>query len=239
MTSWGGTSDPTVPWWQDWNLNYMPDVYSPIYGGHAVQIAMFNTLRKWLPVYVREFNRQLGGDILQIVKEYGRPAEERSWSSGEDTQIDCIVPGTMEKPRNTNETGISSCWKAELNVFVYAGTDWQETLALTYAYAAAARAAIVQHPSLEGFAQTTNWTGESFFRGPEVGTRWSGIATVDFEVNVFSTVDRYAGPPDPLYAAEGTPTEPTLLPIPNFPEVTGSSVEIENQTLSSEEPTPI
>lgn len=237
----GGTPDPNTPWWLDWNLNYMPDAYAPVYGGHSVQQAMYNTLQKWLPTYIKLINRRLGGDVLQIVKNYSRPPTYRPKTNNLDVQIDVIVPGTVGDPQQgrTNETGISSMWSAELSVFVYAGTDWQETMALTYAYGAAARAAIVQHGDLEGFAQTTNWKGDAYFKGEPFNTRWQGIATIHFEVYVSPTVNQNGGPPSPLYAAEGTPTEPTLFAIPDFPQVVGTGVEVENETLSSENETPI
>ena len=236
----GGTPDPTRAFWLDWNLSYFPDAYGPIYGGHSVQQAMYNTLQKWLPTYIEVLNRHTGAD-LQQVKTYDRPIGYRPHTSGIDAQIDVIVPGTVGDPQQgrTNVNGISSVWSAELSVFVYAGTNWQETLALTYAYGAAARAAIVQHGGLEGFAQSTNWKGDAYFKGEPIQTRWQGIATIHFEVYVSPTIDQFAGPPSTLFAADGTPTEPTLFSIPNFPEVVEANTEVENQAIGSEEPSPI
>lgn len=241
MTSLGGTPDPNTSWWEDWSLSYTADVYGPIYGGHSVQIAMVNTLKTWLPAYTKEANRVLGGDILPIVKTYQRPPTNRAWQPGLDVQICCSVGGTVGKPIRTQSTGYRSTWKATLEIFVYAGVDWQECLALTYAYAAVARGAIIQHGDLGGFAEFANWTGESVWRGTQSGQRWSGIAELEFEIGIFSTVNQNAGPPSPDYAATGTPTLPSLLPIPMFPTVIDPNVTVENQSLfnSNGAPTPI
>jgi hypothetical protein len=228
-----GFPDPTTPWWQDWGLSYVGDPYGPILGGHSVQIATLRTLRKWLPVYIKDVNRQLGGNVLRIVEDSFHPFEDRVWSTDEDVQIDVIVPGTTGKPALFTNGGYQSCWKMEIHINVYAGSDWQETLALTYAYAAVARAAIIQHRDLEGFSQTTMWTGEQYFKGKDTGDRYVGMATVGFEVTVSTTVDPFAGPPAPQFAAEGTPTEPSLLPLPPFPEVLQTDVSVEQQALTN------
>lgn len=241
MPDFGGYGPQTTPWWESWNGNYLPDVYGPIYGGHSVQIAIVNTLRMWLPTYIKEFNRQLGGNILQIVQNYNRPADSREWSPDIDVEIDVTVPGTVGKPLSTNGvTGISSVWKADLEAFVYGGTNWQETLALAYAYGAAARGAIVQHQDLMGFAETTNWVADSYFKGKDVGLRWVGIATISFEVSVLNTLSKYGGPPSAEYAATGTPSGPSLLPIPNFPEAIDYDFEVDNLSPSNPngEPSP-
>jgi len=240
MSNFGGIPTPDSPFWLDWNLSYSGGAFGAIFGGHSVQIAVVNTLKIWYPAYVKEVNRQLGGDVLPIVKEYQRPYTDRPWAPGLDVQINCIVPGTVKAPERTSY-GYRSCWKANLEIFVFAGEDWQECLALTYAYAATARACIIQHADLGGFAETSNWTGESYGRGPENGLRYSGVANVDFDVNIFNTVDQFAGPPSPEYAAEGTPTLPSLLPLPDFPTVVDTYVEIENQSQANQNgaPSPI
>ena len=157
--------NPTQPWWENWSLSYVGDPYGPIYGGHSVQIATVNTLKKWLPAYIKDVNRQLGGEVLRIVEDTLRPFSDRPWSPDEDVQIDAIVPGTAKEPYMTNENGLMSCWKTDIEVNVFAGSDWQETLALTYAYAACVRAAILQHRDLEGFAQTTMWARRDLLQG--------------------------------------------------------------------------
>lgn len=226
--------NPTSPFWREWSLSYVSDPYGPIYGGHAVQVAAVNTLRMWLPAYIKDFNRQFGGEILTLDTESFRPFDDRSWSADQDVQIDVIVSGTTGKPVFTNENGIMSTWKMDVNVNVYAGSDWQETLALCYAYGAATRACIVQHRDLSGFAQTTMWTGETYFKGQmPVGDRYVGMSTVNFEVTISNTVNPFAGPPAPDYAAEDTPTEPSLLPLPPFPDVLSTNVEVEQLAQSN------
>ncbi len=225
--------NPTDSFWREWNLSYVDDPYGPIYGGHAVQVAAVNTMRMWLPAYIKDFNRQFGGDILTVETESFRPFDDRSWGADTDVQIDVIVPGTTGKPYMTNDGDLISCWKVEINANVYAGSDWQETLSLCYAYGAAVRACIMQHRDLSGFAQTTMWTGEAYFKGKTTGDRYVGMATVSFDVTISNTVNTFAGPPAPQFAAEGTPTEPSLLPLPQFPDVLSTNVDLEQQAVSN------
>jgi len=215
-------------WWNNWNFSYLPDVYGPVYGGHSVQEAMYATLEKWLPSYIEETNRQLGQKVLEIPTEYRFRPDYRTLPKSSTAAILIDVTGTSGTPQVYQEF-IRANWKARVMVFVYGTKDWQETQALTNAYAACVRAAIIQHRGLEGFAETTMWRGEEYREGEHSGTRTTGVAIIDFEITVGNAMNMYGGVPNPEYAGTGVVTDPSLLP----PSPTITSTEV-NVTLNKE-----
>ena len=223
-----------TPWWTNWDLSYTDNVYGPVYGGHSVQESVYNTLKTWLPAYIMEANRQLGGDVLQIVKEYRHRPEYRTLPKDVQCAILVTVPGTAKTPRIFQDS-IRVDWKAEIHAFVYGTKDWQETEALTAAYAAVIRACIVQHRDLDGFAETTKWIRESYYEGEHSATRTTGMAKIDFEVTVGNVTTPFGGPPLPQFAPTGTITDPTLLPPANVPTVSTVESTINNVYKSEEQ----
>ena len=108
--------------------------------------------------------------------------------------------------------------------------DWQETQAITFAYGAAARTAIAQHESLGGIAESTMWMGEVYKEKEHLSNRTIGLILIDFEVTTATTLDIHAGPPSPQYTALGSISDPSTLPYPNAPSVTGANVTVVKTT---------
>lgn len=184
------TSTPPI-YWEDWNLNYFPDAYGSLYGGQSVEEAIYRTIQTWLPAYIAEINRQLGGEVLQPVHDYRYRPENRTLSAKTTCAILVTVPGTQKVTRTNS--GYRSTWNATIEVFVFGPKDWKVTQALTYAYGTAVRGAVVQHPALGGFAETTTWSSEEFTRGAEVSSaRTSGRAEIKLLVNVSDTMDTWS-----------------------------------------------
>jgi len=173
----------TQPWWTNWDLSYTNDAYGPLYGGHSVQEAFYNTLQTWLPSYIAEINRQIGATVLYEPYEYRHRPEFRTMPRGVSAAILVDVPNTIGIPQIHGNTTRAN-WRVEVMVYVYGTKDWQETQAMTSAYAAAVRAAIIQHRGLGGFAQTTNWEGEQYLEGEHTSGRTTGVAHLRFSVTV-------------------------------------------------------
>ncbi len=224
------TSDPSGKWWLNWNFKYAnEDVYGPLKGGHTIQEGFYTTLQKWLPAYIHEFNRNLGGNVLTVPRDYRQRPDYRQLPKDPSASILVICDGTTRPPeRHQHDT--RSIWGVKMSVWMAGTTDWQETQALTFAYGAACRAAISQHPGLEGVAETTLWTGEKYMEKEHVSLRTIGLLVVDFETTVASTVDTYAGPPNPLYTAEGVINQPSILPPDPVPIADTVNVQVENGT---------
>ena len=209
-------ADSNVQWWTNWNNTGTTSTYGPFFGGTAVQEAVYNTLGTWLPAYIAEMNRQLGGNILKDVTEYRHRPEFRTLPKSVECAILVIVPGTAQTPKTYQEF-IRANWRVEVDVFIYGTKDWQETQALTNAYATAVRACLIQQRGLNGFAETTKWIGETYLEGEHSATRTTGLAKIDLEVTVGNNVTPYAGAPSEGHEALGVPTIPTLLPLAPYP----------------------
>ncbi len=222
-------------WWLDWDLSYFPDVYGATYGGHSVQEAMYRTLDAWLPTYINEFNRQTGGgqQILNIPKRYSLEPEYRYLSRARDAQVLVVVKGTVGEPERFGNGQIRSVWEAEASVVLAGTKSWEETQALTYGYGVCVRTAIMQHRSLDGFAQLTQWMSERYLKMDHVAGRTLGMAVVDFEVIVENSMNTNGGPPLPQFAAEGENTGPTLTEQPNFPTVQDHDIKVWNEEVPS------
>jgi hypothetical protein len=216
------------PWWQNWDQSFTGDIFGNVYGGNSVQEAFYNTLQKWLPTYIAEFNRQLGGEVLKDNVEYRHRPEYRTLPKDVVCAILVIVPGTSEAPQTFQES-IRANWDVHVQAFVYGTKDWQETQALTNAYAACIRACIIQQKDLGNFAETTKWINEKYYEGEHSATRTTGMGQIDFQVTVGNATTPYGGPPTPPYAPAGASTGPSLLP-PSDPVIaTSKNVTIEKE----------
>jgi hypothetical protein len=101
-------------------------------------------------------------------------------------------------------------------VYIYGTKDWQETEALTQAYAACIRTCIIQQRGLGGFAETTTWEGEEYLEGEHSSGRTTGVAHIRFTVNVPNAMNIFGGPP----TAEFAPTDAITGPSTDSPTAT-------------------
>ena len=223
------SNNANTPWWTNWDTSYSSDVYGPIFGGNSVQESVYNTLEKWLPAYIAETNRQLGGDILQVVKEYRHRPEYRTLPKNVQCAILVIVPGTAGTPKNYQEFTRAN-WKVEIDAFIYGTKDWQETQALTSAYAACIRTCIIQHRDLGGFAETSKWMGETYYEGEHSATRTTGMAKINFEITVGNNVTPFGGTPVAGYEALGVSTDPSVLPPADAPYSNSAHITVSKKT---------
>jgi hypothetical protein len=215
-------------WWTNWNLGGADNVFGPLYGGHSVQEAFYNTMEKWLPSYIAEYNRALGSNVLMEPFEYRHRPDYRTLPRNASAAILVEVPNTIGRPQTYQESTRAN-WRVEVMIYVYGTKDWQETQALTSAYAACVRTAMIQHRGLEGFAETTIWDGEQYSEGEHSSTRTTGIAHLRFIVTVGNVMNMYGGVPSPQYAPTGAVTQPTVQP----PTPTVQAEEV-NVTLDKE-----
>jgi hypothetical protein len=217
-------------WWTDWNLSYTDNIFGPLYSGHSVQEAFYNTLQEWLPTYIAEINRKLGSQVLLEPYEYRHRPEFRTLPRNASAAILVEVPNTIGVPR-IYQDAIRTNWRVEVLVYVYGTKDWQETQALTSAYAAAVRAAIIQHRGLNGFAQTTIWEGEEYAEGEHSSGRTTGIAHLRFAVTVGNAMNMYGGPPSPQFAPTGARTGPSVLPPEPVQEVEEANIDVTKENI--------
>jgi hypothetical protein len=116
-----------------------------------------------------------------------------------------------------------------VEVYLYGTTDWQETQAMTMAYAAMVRTLLVQNQDLGGLSRSVIFESEEYYEGEHTSTRTTGITVLHFAVTV-DNVQTIDGPPsstDP-YLASGAQTAPSTSPLPPDPEAETSQVTVTN-----------
>jgi hypothetical protein len=224
------STTPVTPWWKNWNLEYTDNQFGPFFGGGSVQEAFYQTLELWFPTYIAEMNRKLGGEILTDVPQFRTEPDYRSLSSSQQCQILVNVPHTVGTPENF-QAGVRAQWRVNVMVFVYGSKDWQETQALTYAYATTLRSLILQQRGLGGIAQTTTWEGEEYLEGEHSSTRTTGIAHVTFVVTIGNVNKPFGGLPASQFAPVGANTGPTLQPVPDQPDVETYDITITEEAI--------
>lgn len=225
-----GAPAPTSPkWWENWNLNYTSSQYGQVYGAGSVLEAGYRTIEKWLPSYVSEFNRQIGADILRVpIYRNILPDYDTLSSDSDKPRLIVTVPHTIG---NVGQKGRSYQvdWRLSVEVYLYGTTDWQETQAMTMAYAAMVRTLLVQNQTLGGLSRSVIFESEEYYEGEHTATRTTGITNLHFAVTV-DNVQTIDGPPlvgDP-YLGEFSPTAPSSSPLPPDPEAKTSQVTVTN-----------
>jgi hypothetical protein len=219
-------------WWENWNLNYATSQYGKIYGAGSVLESSYRTLEKWLPSYVAEFNRQIGADILKtpVYREI-LPDYDTLSSDSDQPRVIVTVPHTIG---NVGELGrtYQVTWRLSVEMYLYGTNDWQETQAMTMAYAAMVRTLLVQNQDLGGLSREVTFESEEYYEGEHTATRTTGISVLHFAVTV-DNVQSIDGPPlatDP-YLGALSPTAPSSSPLPPDPMAETSEVTVTNYSV--------
>lgn len=219
-------------WWENWDLSYFTSQYGRVYGAGSVLEAGYRTLELWLPSYVAEFNRQIGATILQVpVYRTILPEYDTLSADSDQPRVILTVPHTIG---NIGQLGRSYqvAWRLSVEVYLYGTTDWQETQAMTMAYAAMIRTLLIQNQTLGGLSRSVIFESEEFYEGEHTGTRTTGITLLHFAVEV-DNVQEIDGPPlasDP-YLGTGAQTAPSTNPLPLDPLAATSKVTVTNTAV--------
>lgn len=195
------------------------NVFGPIVTGTSVRLAMISHLKMWFPSYIAEVARVEGVDPTKMPLF-------RSWVSAldlpggkfEEHQMpSCVVvaPGLLTEPERRGGMA-SATWAVSVGCVV-AGQDRENTFSLAEMYAAAVRAAVIQKPSLGGFATATDWLGERYDDIENDMLRTLAAGSVQFAVQVQSANQLTAGPELPPIDPIATPGVPAT-----FVEVTAT-----------------
>jgi hypothetical protein len=195
----------------------VPNPYTQAIGdittGRDVELATLTFLRRWGGTYLAECERQrgYGPGVLPRVRAYTTAADFETWP---EDQLPCLLlvsPGLAEAPMADGAGSYRVKFSLGLAVIVSAAT-MDETAALAKLYVAAMRAAILQHPSLEGFASGVEWLDETYDDLPSVDTRSLGAGQCIFAVEVDGFARRWNGPKTPE-----EPPSPDYTPLPEDP----------------------
>lgn len=176
------------------------NVFGRIVTGKVVRTAMTNHLKNWSPTYLAEVARAEGQDpaTLPGFKSWVSAIELDEGKFEEHQMPSCVVvaPGILNEPEKRGGVYIAR-WAVSVGCVV-AGQDRESTFTLAEMYTAAVRAAVVQNPSLGGFATATDWLGERYDDVPNDMLRTLAAGSVQFSVEVQGAVTLNGGPDAPL-----------------------------------------
>ena len=175
-----------------------------------VEDAARSTIETWQDTYLGELARQHARDpdALPAIRSWNVSAEFSDFPAAQLPSAIVVAPGTAAVERRAS--GYEATWTLGIAVVVSAATE-ADTDRLAKLYAAAIRAAIVQHGSLGGIAESTQWTGERFddvAPDPADAERTLVAAQVTFAVTVADVINPALGilePPDPPIGRDELP----------------------------------
>lgn len=190
-----------------------------------LEAAARDTLQKWMPTYLAELDRQHNAPVPH--PGIATPASvvthrlDAPWPDENLPRIVVQCPGTTSLERRGD--GWYDAWYALTVICVVAAPSLDDTLKLSAFYAAAARAILLQKPTLEGVASASRWLEERYDRlegGASMTTQRSlQVSAITMEVLVEHVVNQRAGIegdlPDPAvpppYVYPDTPTSQTVF----------------------------
>lgn len=197
-------------------------IFGAIKDGTHVESAMLEHLELWQLTYLAEVERQNGLEprFLPAIRSFVVVKEFDRWP--EDQLPACLVlsPGLAEPPIAEGDGTMRSKWILGIGLVCSAPTR-EDTNRLAKWYTSAMRAAILQHPSLGGFAEGVEWRSETFSDIPSAGQRTMSSGQAVFFVEVRDTVNRLGGPTSP-------PEDPYNQPD-DWPEVDSVQVTVEKE----------
>lgn len=200
-------------------------IFGSLVTGTDVEQAALDTLQTWSPTYLAWVERHTGraAQSVPAPRSWITSADFTRWPEEQLPSVLLLSPGLAEEPSRDGRGSIRAKFALGVAVVVSA-RDRAETDALAKLYVAAFRAAILQHPSLGGFAEGVEWLDERYDALPGDPKRRRTLAAgqLAFRVDVRGVVEPGTGPTSP----SPTPYEPQPDPT------VATSVEVDVQTRS-------
>lgn len=170
-----------------------------------VETAVLDTLKRFLPHYLAEVERQTNlAPTAAAPRAYRVWTDRETWPSDQLPAVIVACPGTTDTRRTPR--GYEADWDVRVGVIVRT-SDQASTRRLAGIYAAAARAVLVQRPALGGLATATIWVGDQIDTEPDTGQTW-GLGTTQVTVTVPQVIDPDQGPIWPDHPDIPDPAEP-------------------------------
>lgn len=194
-------------------------IFGEILDASHVEAALVAHLQTWSPTYVAEIERQRDPahtrwpNGLAPIRNYTvvHSAEEK-FPEDQLPMILIFSPGLAAPPEYHGGGETSAIYAAAVAAIASADT-LANTKAITRAYASAAKAAIVQHEDLGGFALGTRWIDERNYpivAGVEVERNLMAVS-MTFEIEIENVLERDTGPLAPVEPPEEAPPEPPVV----------------------------
>lgn len=162
---------------------------------------VIDILKKWMPTYIAELERQIGWSRKPIPSPRSWTTRTRFTHYPEDQLPQCIVvsPGLADPPKKSDGGMFTAEWSVGVGVIVSA-KDEASTKALARFYAACVRAIMIQHQSLDNKANGVIWYDESYddIEDEEDTARNLCAGTGYYRVRVEDVVTWPGGPRTPM-----------------------------------------
>lgn len=179
-------------------------VFGTITTPGEVAEAMISHLQAWETSYLAEMERISGRDPQELprIRAWETvPREPDKWSEDQLPAVLCVSTGLLGAPRKEGDGTMSGKFSVGIGVITSANTQ-ENSLELASLYFTGFLAAIMQHPSLGGFARGTDCTDIDQDLIPVDKRRTLASFYGTFAVDVEQVLNLRAGlaePPDEPY----------------------------------------
>lgn len=180
--------------------------------GADLEDAVISHLRDWMPTYLAEVERQyqMGQGSLPPIRSASTNNEFSKWPEEQLPALIVISPGSAgaDSIKMEGDGTYRVAWVVGLAVIVSA-KDKSSTLTLAKRYGAAIAGAILQHPSLSGYAEGVQWEDVRYNDLPEDSERTLASVQMVFRIEVRNVLTAGLGPREPIvdpYQVEDWPT---------------------------------
>lgn len=201
--------------------------FGPLVSLGVARRAVRDTLVTWQATYLAEAARRAGlaPDALPLVRSWVvAVSDEEIWNDEAALPVGIVVaPGLTEEPLRKGRGLYDVTAGVAVGVIVSA-RNREETLTLAEQYAMAFNAALVQHPSLGGVADSLDWLGMRLDDlTPNEAARTIQGVTLQYAVTLSNVVGSVGGP-------TVVPDDPHATPDPD-PVITEARVSVEPRPL--------
>ena len=208
-------------------------IFERIVTGADVEAWCSELLLTWFGTYLSEVERQRGMTPGTLARPRGLVLANGldKWPEDQLPALLLVSVGTAEAPLKEGDGTYRARWDVGAACVCSARTE-ADSRTQAMLYIAALRALFVQRPSLDGWADGTVWTGETYdaeLDYDDLRTLAAGIAAFTVEVRGVTTAN--AGPVTPE-----VPIDPDTEAWPPWPEVITPEVEVRNQPLPGDLP---
>lgn len=207
--------------------------------GDEIEAAVHDLIVQWAPTYLHDRERRLGRPVGSLAKLHAYPTANALYKPNgyKGPGFVVISTGLAAEPEKHGKGGPGGfsyrAWWAFNVAVIVSAKDHASTNTNLKAYAAAVRALIVEHPSLDGLAEDTRWLDESYDDIDVERTRTFAVAELMFRTLIEDAQTITAGPlsgqPDPAGGGGSTP-DPGDVPQPgdvgDWPTVTDVEVDV-------------
>jgi hypothetical protein len=170
----------------------MTTIYASIVTAETVRLGVITYLRRWVPAYVAEVSRQAG--LAHCLPDFRSYAPALVTGTPDDQLPLCVVtaPATVGAPVKREDGTVVAPWGVGIGCVASRRTR-EAAGAVTALYAAAVRAAVLQHPSMDGLSESTEWLGEEHEEIAWDDTRVVMAGKLHFVLDIPALVDTHGG----------------------------------------------